>query len=379
MSIFVIILSLSIPASLLYTILIWYFTYGWFSIKNNDDENFDPTISVSVIVPFRNEENNLATLMQCLSKQYYPAQLLEVILVNDHSEDKSLQLVNDFIAVNELSNFSVLSLEDGEGISKKAALSKGIQHSHGEIIITTDADCTMGEFWVSAMIEKHLSGNFQMISGPVCITPRQGLFSRMQSLEFFSLIGCGAGAIAMGKPFLANGANLAFSRRLYSEVQGYSKHIGYASGDDVFMLLQAKKKHRIAFHKDKAAIVYTRGANTLKAFFHQRIRWASKSSGYKDTSALTTALSVFLLNVMILFSCGLGFFDHRIFFFSGGVFLLKMLVDLPLFLGVSGFFNLRRLMWYYIPMQLLYTIYILVTAFLSWLITFEWKDRKMRK
>ena len=379
MSIFGIILSLAIVLIAVYALTILFFTYGWFRLKETTHYYIDGEIKVSVIVPFRNEENNLATIMDCLSRQYYPKGLLEIILVNDHSEDMGLKLANDYIAVHELTDFKVLSLEEGEGISKKAALRKGIENSHGELIITTDADCSMGEFWVSAIAEKYLSENCQMISGPVCIKPDGSFFSGLQSLEFFSLVGCGAGAIAIGKPFLANGANLAFSRSLYDELHGYSSHLKYASGDDVFMLLQAKKKHNISFLKDKAAVVRTQGAHNLKTFFQQRIRWASKSSGYKDAPALLTALSVFFLNSLLLISCGLGFFDSRIFFISGGLFLIKLLIDLPLFSAVSGFFNLRRLLWLYLPLQILYTIYIIVTAVLSWFLPFDWKNRSMRK
>ncbi len=379
MSIFSIILSLAIMSLAVYALTILVFTYGWFRLKETTHYNINGEIKVSVIVPFRNEENNLATILECLSLQDYPKGLLEIILVNDHSEDMGLQLAKDYIAVHELTDFKVLSLEEGEGISKKAALRKGIENSHGELIITTDADCSMGEFWVSAIAEKYLSENCQMISGPVCIKPDGSFFSGLQSLEFSSLVGCGAGAIAIGKPFLANGANLAFSRSLYDELQGYSSHLHYASGDDIFMLLQAKKKHEISFLKDKAAVVYTRGAHNLKAFFHQRIRWASKSSGYKDAPALLTALSVFFLISILLISCGFGFLDNRIFLVSVGLFLTKLLIDLPLFNSVSGFFKLRRLMWLYLPLQVLYTIYIIVTAVLSWFLPFDWKNRSMRK
>jgi poly-beta-1,6-N-acetyl-D-glucosamine synthase len=376
---FYIILSLAILTGILYSIIISVFTYGWFRLKETSLTNINEEIMVSVIVPFRNEEKNLASLLECLSNQYYSLEFLEVILVDDHSEDLSQKLVRDYIEANQLSNFKVLSLLDGEGISKKAALSKGIEHAKGELIITTDADCTMSEFWVSAIACQYFSEKCQLISSPVCILPERSIFSKLQSLEFFSLIGCGAGAIAINKPFLANGANLAFSRSLYYKLNGYSNHINYASGDDVFMLLQAKQQHNITFLKDKAAIVYTKGAPTLKTFFHQRIRWASKSSGYKDVTALITALGVFFLNSLILISCGFGLLDTKIFFVTGGLLLIKILIDLSLFITVSSFFKHQRLMCFYLPLQLFYTIYIIATAILSLVIPFEWKNRIMRK
>jgi cellulose synthase/poly-beta-1,6-N-acetylglucosamine synthase-like glycosyltransferase len=145
------------------------------------------------------------------------------------------------------------------------------------------------------------------------------------------------------------------------------------------MLLQAKQKHNITFLKDKAAIVYTKGTANLKTFFYQRIRWASKSSGYKDSVALLTALSVFFLNLLILTCFGLGFFCSYFFILALGLFFLKMAVDFPIFYGVSGFFRMRKLMRYYVLMEIFYTIYVIVTATLSWLIPFEWKNRNMKK
>lgn len=379
MTFFCILLSIAALTGLSYSIVIGRFTYGWFRLKETRNLVSNQNVSVSVIVPFRNEEANLPDILECLKNQSYPPALLEIIFVDDHSEDAGFNLVNQFIKTNHLAHFKLLRLDEGDGISKKAALRKGIEHSSSELIITTDADCTMGESWISSIIAKYDSGKCPMISATVFIRPGNSFFSKLQSLEFLSLIGCGAGAIAINKPFLANGANLAFSRKLYNELRGYSNHMVYASGDDVFMLLQAKKKHNIAFLKDKAAIVYTSGAPNLKTFLYQRMRWASKSTGYKDTTAFTTALIVLLLNFLLLLLIILGFINHNYFYLAFGLFTLKLMIDFPLLNSVSQFFSHKTLMRYYLPMQLLYTVYIIATAALSFLIPFEWKNRLMRK
>ncbi len=370
---------LSLITGFLYAAVISYFTYGWLKLKEEFEVDAKEKIKVSIIVPFRNEAENLEALMDCLMKQNYDLDNMEVVLVDDHSEDASCEMISNFIKDKNLHHFTLLRLDDEDGFSKKAALKKGIENSNGELIITTDADCTMGANWLSAIVSKYTKEKCQMISAPVCIEPEKSFFSKLQTLEFFSLIGCGAGAIAMNKAFLANGANLSFTRSLYKEVNGYANHINYASGDDVFMLLQAKQKHSVAFLKNREAIVYTKGAASLKAFFHQRIRWASKSSGYKDAAALLTAFSVFTMNAGILLLLGIGFLNSACYLFSSGLFLLKLAVDFVMFCSVARFNKLSILLWYYIPLQILYTIYIIVTAFLAMLIPFEWKSRKMRK
>ena len=355
------------------------FTIGWFKLKESTDLHIDETVSVSIIIPFRNEETNLPALIQCLSKQHYPVTLLEIILVDDHSEDSGYKLIHNLISDKNLTNFTLLSLTDKEGISKKAALKKGIEYSRGELIITTDADCTMGENWVSSIAARYLSDKRPMISGPVCIVPGKSFFSKLQSLEFFSLMGAGAGAIGINRPFLANGANLAFTRKLYIELNGYTDHINYTSGDDVFMILKAKQKHHISFLKNEDAIVYTKASPNLRTFFFQRIRWASKSSGYNDKVALITAFTIFLYSSLIVILFGLGIFNLQFLFFAVGLYFIKLLADFILINNVSRFFHLHKLMWYYLPMQFFYTIYIMLTAFLSLLIPFEWKNRKSRK
>lgn len=375
-----IIILFSVIISACYFGLIIFFTYGWFINKSPVKSQEKPHTRISVIIPFRNEAGNMDILLKSLSEQDFPAELWEVLLVNDHSTDDSHAITKEFIIKNGIKNFRVLALSEADGFSKKAALKKGIENSGGKLIVTTDADCIFKKNWLSALVLFYEQKKCRLISAPVVSDDRKGFFSKLYSFEFLSLVASGAGAMSANQAFLANGANLCFERSLYDELNGYEAHSHYASGDDVFFLLEAKKhlknKNEICFLKDPESIVTTKGPGSLKEFMNQRIRWASKSTGYKDLFAKFTAASVLLFNLVILVLLICGFIDYWFAVISAIMFAGKLAVDLPLMASATRFIGKPKLILYYFPLQVIYPLYIISVAGLSLFMKFEWKDRK---
>ncbi|HPB25095.1 MAG TPA: glycosyltransferase [Bacteroidales bacterium] len=366
--------------ALCYCGLILFFTYGWYKNKTSVTFSGSPVTRVSVIVAFRNEERNMEQLLKSLSGQHFPAGLWEVILVDDHSSDGSRQIAEAFIREKLKDNFRVISLAEKDGFSKKAALKKGIACSQGVLIITTDADCTFGPDYVRTLVGFYEQCRCRVISAPVVFADDNGLFSAMASLEFLSLVASGAGAMTVGQPFMANGANLCFERSLYDEVQGYAAHQHLVSGDDVFLVLQAKKtvlnRSEICFLKDTKCLVQTMGTSTLKGFFNQRIRWASKSLAYSDFFASFTAYIVFCFSAVIVAGMSGGLWDYRCAVAGALLLLLKVFVDFPLLYSATSFVKRKRLLLVYLPLQIIYPLYITITGILSLFVKFEWKGRK---
>ncbi|HNX06087.1 MAG TPA: glycosyltransferase [Bacteroidales bacterium] len=371
---------LALVIALCYCGLILFFTYGWCKNKTRLTISGSPATRVSVIIPFRNEEKNLPRLLKSLSGQHYPAGLWEVILVDDHSSDRGSEVVGAFIRENLKENFRLIFLEEADGFSKKAALKKGIALSQGTLIVTTDADCTFGNDYVAALVSFYELYHCRVISAPVVFSDDHGFFSAMASLEFLSLMASGAGAMSAHQPFMANGANLCFERSLYDEIQGYDSHKHLVSGDDVFLVLQAKKtvlnRSEICFLKDEKSLVHTIGPATLKDFFNQRIRWASKSNAYSDCFARFTAYTVFCFSAAILTGLVCGLWDSRFALAGTALVLFKVLVDFPLLFAAASFVKRKRLLWVYIPLQIIYPFYITITGILSLFVKFEWKGRK---
>lgn len=357
----------------LYFLVILIFTIGWFKIPKSLKTNISNPVSVSIIVAFRNEEENILALIKSLYNQDYSKKHTEIILVDDHSEDNSSDIITHFI--NDKSEIKLLKLPDDK-CGKKNALSYGISNSTSEIIITTDADCTMNKHWLSSLVNYYTINKPQLIVGPVGFHS-QNAFQNFQAFEFSSLIGSGAGAIGIGKAIMCNGANLLFEKSLYKEA---NTHNEFASGDDVFLILHAKKKNKnnVQFLKSKNAIVYTQPAKNIRNFFNQRIRWTSKSKAYKDFDIIFTALLIALTNLTLAGSLILGFFKPHFLPLFILLFTIKSIADLGILIPTTRFFKQRKLLWYFFPLQIIYPFYITLTVIFGLTGNFNWKNRKYR-
>jgi cellulose synthase/poly-beta-1,6-N-acetylglucosamine synthase-like glycosyltransferase len=380
MEIYIFILFLFlIPAGIKYITLIILFTRGWYKgLKMGALEDHAESIfRVSVIIPARNEEGHMDKLLNDLAAQDYPCERYEVIVVDDRSTDRTAEITEKFRLMHRGINLKMIRIDDdGNAGAKKRALTVGIHAATGEIILTTDADCRLGPGWITAIVSFFRDQDIELTSGPVTYHDAKGFLNRFQALEFLGMMASGAGAVKAGLPFICNGANLAYRRDTFLELQGFRGNEKYVSGDDVFLMHGIKRlrgKHSVCFAFTKEALVKTTPAENIQAFLRQRIRWASKSKGYYDRTALFTTLSVFFLNLAMVMFFFTGFFHPPAFLVFAGAVLIKSLTDLPLLLGVTQFTEQRRLLHSYLLFQLIYPFYVVATGLLSLLLPVNWK------
>ena len=318
-----------------------------FSIKEKDAE---PTFSLSVIVCARNEEKNLPDLLHAIEQQSYKN--FELIVVNDHSSDETESIIHSFTTKNP--NFRLVNAT-GEG--KKNALKEGIATSSGKIIVQTDADCIPTEKWLETIAVYVMKNDSDLVIGPVKMN-FSSAFEEMQALEFMSLVASGAGAAGIGMPIMCNGANLIYKRSVWEEAV-HAQHEEFVSGDDMFLLLSAKKsKKKITFLKSVETIVTTKAETSVSGFLRQRRRWASKSAGYRDFSVLFTAFAVFGLAVLFFILLLTGNFKLLLF-----VFLWKGLIDFFFLSGTAPFFGLQKCLKWVFPVAAIYPFYIVWSVF----------------
>jgi cellulose synthase/poly-beta-1,6-N-acetylglucosamine synthase-like glycosyltransferase len=295
--------------------------------------------------------------------------------VNDHSTDATL----DLLEKAKLDNLQIVNMPDGQ-FGKKNAIAKAVQIAKGEIILSSDADCSFSPDWVRTMVSYFSNANIMLVSGPVSLHKQNGIFQSLQALEFTSLIGSGAGAIGMENAIFCNGANMAYRKSIFLEVNDFATDKA-VSGDDVFLLHSVKERYpkSIAFAKNKDAIVTTEGVQSIKGFINQRKRWTAKSSGYKDGSSIYTSLLVLFTNIVGVLLIGLFIFDtcyldYLIYYFS-----IKFMVDLCLLLPVLSFFKRKDLIKWILPFEVFYSFYIVLIVILSFTNPFEWKGRVHKK
>lgn len=360
---------------IIFTILFLYFIHiikyfiGW--QKNKKKNNYTYSPNVTVVIAMRNEENEVGSLLNSLKSQNYPIDNLEFIIVNDHSSDATLALLKE----SDLKNLKIINMPDGV-FGKKNAISLAVSISRGDIILSSDADCRFNTYWIDTMTSYFKDNNVKLVSGPVVLQKKHGFFQALQSLEFISLIASGAGAIGINSAIFCNGANMAYTRDVFLEINNYDND-NAVSGDDVFLLHRVKFKYpkSIVFAKDQSAIVSTKSLDSIDSFISQRVRWTSKSSEYKDFSSIYTSFLVLLTNFSFIFLFLMIFlnnFEIKYFLFF---YFIKCSVDIFFLYPAIAFLKRKNLIKWIFIFELFYAFYVIWIVVFSLNRNFEWKGR----
>jgi len=367
---------------IIYTLFILFCWIGWRRIPLQRSFAYNPSVSVSIIIPARNEEQNILNCLEDLAEQHYPAAMFEVIVVDDHSTDNTLELVNEFIEVNTDKSFRIIQLkEEKQGrLFKKIAITKGIQEARGQLIVTTDADCRFSPKWISSIVQHYEITKASMISGPVRFDCNNTFFEKVQALEFMGLIGIGAGSMRNGFYIMNNGANLAYSKNVFLDIGGFAADKNTASGDDTQLMLKIASKNagKIHFLKSKDAIVYTSAKNSYSELMHQRKRWASKIPVHSSPATLLIAFTAYLLHAGILVSAVWMIINAQFSWLLTLPFLLKCIAELIFLLDITQFFGRQKLLFLFLPAQIIYPFYIVFIGTIAPFGTYMWKERKVK-
>jgi cellulose synthase/poly-beta-1,6-N-acetylglucosamine synthase-like glycosyltransferase len=353
----------------LYVLLIIRYYFGWSKTKNISQDIFSP--KVSIVIAIRNEENEIPKLLKSLQSQAYSINKLEVILVNDHSTDNTLSLLENY----DLDYLKIINMPQGSS-GKKDAISMAVSTATGEIIVVSDADCIFTPNWVISMVSYFSNSNIKLVSGPVALKRELGIFQSLQALEFSSLIVSGAGSIGINNAIFCNGANMAYRKEVFLEVNNFHNS-STVSGDDVFLLhsVKAKYPNSIAFAKDEDAIVTTESKQNFSDFINQRKRWTAKSSSYIDMASIYVSYLVLLTNLSFVFLFIMLFFYSFLFKFFALFYLIKFSIDSILLYPILKFLNQKYLIKLIFIFEFFYSFYIILIVIFSFTTKFEWKGR----
>ncbi len=367
---------------LLYVVLISAFIYGFQNKPSIACRESKPFVKFSVVIPFRNESKHLPKLLESLSQLDYPSSSFECLFVDDDSDDDSARIIEKWTSQSQI-NAKIVSNIRRSKSPKKDAIETAIEYSENEWIITTDADCSIPSKWLkefSSFAEKNKS---KMIAGPVNMRSEESTFlHEFQRLDFYSLQGSTIGGFGIGKPFLCNGANLAYQKKLFKELNGFEGNSEIASGDDIFLFEKFLKDFpkEVHFLKSKNAIVSTSTLGSWKDVVQQRVRWASKTGSYHFFFPKLVGLIVFLGNLSLLISIFLFIKNPYQWYYSLSIWIFKAMIDSILLIQTSKFFeNRNSSILTLFKSSIFYPFFVVYIALRSMVSSYQWKGRTFSK
>ena len=356
-----------------YVITIALLIYGFAKVKNYQKEDLKPQTSFTIIVPFRNEAENLPNLLLSFSKLNYPNDLFEVILVDDNSFEK-FQILNSKFQVTIIDNIRT------SNSPKKDAISTAMQHVETNWVITTDADCVVPENWLLTFDNYIQQHNVSMLAGAVTYQCENSFLDHFQQLDLTSLQGATIGSFGLGKAFMCNGANFAYTKSLFEKLNGFDGNNKIASGDDVFLLQKAASlfPDKVHYLKAEEAIVTTKPTENWKSLFYQRVRWAAKTSSYQSNFGKVLGIIVFFGNLSFVIGfllCVFAIWPYPFFVLFA---FAKFIIDYILLYKTNQFLSKSSIKSLVLS-SLFYPFFSTTVALYSLFGTYEWKGRRFGK
>lgn len=281
-------------------IQVFYYLFIFFRFAFVKSENPAlKNIGISVLVCAKNESENLKRFIPDILNQDYPK--FELILIDDDSNDDSLNIMNSFKAEHE--NVKVVHVKSNDAFwnNKKYPLTLGIKSSSYNFLLFTDADCRpVSNQWIKEM-SRHFSNQKTIVIGYGAykkIRPGflnflirfETVFSAMQYFSFALL----------GSPYMAVGRNLGYRKEEFFKVNGFTKHMHIPSGDDDLFVNEVASGENTAICFTRNSFTESIPETTFKHWFQQKRRHVSTSNYYKLNHKLI--LGLFYLSQLLFYS-----------------------------------------------------------------------------
>jgi cellulose synthase/poly-beta-1,6-N-acetylglucosamine synthase-like glycosyltransferase len=341
----------------------------------------DDLPSISIIVPMRNESAQLKMTIRKLLAQDYPSAKMEIIVMDDFSEDDSADIVKSFddkrLRYIHLSEFPTQCFPDRP--NKKAAIQIAVKLASFENILISDADCLIEKGRLKAFAACLQDDSVHFVAGGVRVASTPNLLALFQELDGISMLGITAACIAQQFPVMANGANMAFRKADFLSLAAYEKDKHIATGDDVYLmhLIRNKFPEGVIFLNHPAGIVSTAAQENVIAFLHQRKRWLSKATLMPDRRITAVLVFNYIYALACIALMCLAWLDIHLLYLGLSLYTAKFLADTVFMCLPMRFQNALYLLPLLPLMEFLHLFYVLITGLLSFSSTYQWKGRSV--
>lgn len=231
-------------------------------VLNEGDESFEP--AVSVIVPVRNGEATISTLLESLSKLNYPQGKLDFQVVDGNSTDKTEEIVKQYPVK--------LTTQSGTGLN--AARNTGLRNGESEIVAFTDSDCVVPEDWVRHIVKNFMEPRVGCVGGSIkgyngdflseyadnSFMPVLRIFKKREVLDSVKLL----------QRYPA-GCNMAFRRKALEAAGGFDESIRHAFDEDELVERVCKAGYKMVL--DPECLVQHKHRSSLKELLKQNFRY----------------------------------------------------------------------------------------------------------
>lgn len=348
----------------IFVLLLMFLYFGAILTHSNQGrstEFYNSAYDVSVIIPFRNEAENLPKLLDSIAK--LASKPKEIIFVNDHSDDKSVEILQKSNLLIE-----ILNLESGI-YGKKQALHKGIEKSIGTYILTWDADVQVPRNYFE-ILQKHKKVDCLILPVKMNASNFLGTFA---SLDYYFLNAISYACGKISQYLVASGANFLFKKELYFSYFKAQSSFHFSSGDDAFLLQFAKKKKAtISALLFADLTVETTSPSSIKSFLNQRFRWLGKTKNVGNKFAYFVGM-LGVLYQLVFFILITNYPKFWEFIFLSKI-MIEFLIFSPYLLKIKHFIVL-----FFSPIfSFIYPFYLVFILISISITSIEWKGRAVQ-
>ena len=357
-----------------YSLILFWLCFGFLKTKTFYTHSQHSSRKISIIITARDEEKYLARCINSIAAQDYPRDLMDIVFIDDASSDHTLSIAKSLLMQSGI-HHQIIKNTSRHG--KKLSIRKAVQLAKADFIITRDADTfTISNFWLENLMDFWSQTQSDFMIGPIALSNYNGLLWALQAIENNILAVIAAGSSYYKIPFLCSGANLAFTKKVFNQTNGYQSHLHIESGDDILFLEEVKKIPgvKINYLKTEQALVYTYPCFNFKSLIEQKVRWAGKFKMNSNIFNSFLAVVTFLVNILWLF-CFIYWFISPSNNVAPFIFvLLKLGIDFLILLGSFKLIKNKSLLWYSLPVSLIYPIYTCIVAIASLFLKPKWKS-----